>query len=357
MVDLIFKEDNLLHEMAPMNNTSSANVSIDVKPGLSLSALSRPEGIAWCTVFSSLSLFITVGNLLTIVLFAANKRVRKKSLYLVINMALADLLLGAFALPLYIYVSISNGYQFSLKIVNSTLARVYGLSYGISLWVSLTSAVSISCERFYAVYWPFKHRTLTARTYHVALFVLWTLCLLKATAPFYLRSYNYFISHARSSYGVTAGSIICGSNIAIWRKFRHGNVTSRQKKRDEKNVRLTKTLMFSSILNSFCWVPLNIVLGALNESVPVPMRWVVIAMALNCCNAFINPVMYALRIPEFRQALALSCVTKRVEMKPRIVTIKGNNETILRGETKLACHNESDEVALRFDNDEMETKL
>ena len=152
MVDLIFKEDNLLREMAPMNNTSSANVSIDVKPGLSLSALSRPEGIAWCTVFSSLSLFITVGNLLTIVLFAANKRVRKKSLYLVINMALADLLLGAFALPLYIYVSISNGYQFSLKIVNSTLARVYGLSYGISLWVSLTSAVSTSCERFYAVY-------------------------------------------------------------------------------------------------------------------------------------------------------------------------------------------------------------
>ena len=81
-----------------------------------------------------------------------------------IDMALADLLLGAFALPLYIYVSINNGYQFSLKIVNSTLARVYGLSYGISLWVSLTSAVSISCERFYAVYWPFKHRTLTART-------------------------------------------------------------------------------------------------------------------------------------------------------------------------------------------------
>ena len=50
-----------------------------------------------------------------------------------INMALADLLLGAFALPLYIDVSINNGYQFSRKIVNSTLARVYGLSYGISL--------------------------------------------------------------------------------------------------------------------------------------------------------------------------------------------------------------------------------
>ena len=137
-----------LRDMAPMGNTSSANVSIDVKPGLSLKALSRPEGIAWCAVFSLVSLLITVRNLLTIILFTANKIVRN----LVINMALADLLLGAFALPLYIYVSINNGYQFSLKIVNSTLARVYGLSYGISLWISLTSAVSTSCERFYAVY-------------------------------------------------------------------------------------------------------------------------------------------------------------------------------------------------------------
>ena len=67
-------------------------------------------------------------------------------------------------------------------------------------------------------------------------------------------------------------------------------------------------------------------LGAPNEGVSVPLRWVVIAMVLNCCNAFINPVMYALRIPEFRQALALSCVTKRVGMKPGIITIKGNNE-------------------------------
>ena len=355
MVDSVLKEDNLL---APMNNTSSANVSIDVKIGLSLKALSRPEGIAWCTVFALVSFFIAVGNLLTIVLFAANKRVRKKSLNLVINMALADLLLGAFALPIYIYILISNGYQFSLTNVNWTLSHVYVLSYGISIWVSLTSAVFISCERLYAVYRPFKHRTLTTRTYHVVLFILWTICLLKAAAPFYLRSYKYFISYVRLSYGVIATSIICGSNIAIWRKFRRRNVTSQQKKRDEKNVRLTKTLMFASILNLLCWVPFIVVFSARNESVSVPMRWIVIASVLNSCNALINPVMYALKIPEFRQALALSCVTKRVEMKPGIVVIKGNNENFLRGETKLrACHNEPDNLASRCGNNEMETKL
>ena len=62
-------------------------------------------------------------------------------------MALADLLLGVFARPIYIYVLISNGYQFSLTNVNWTLSQVYVLSYGISIWVSLKSAVFISCER------------------------------------------------------------------------------------------------------------------------------------------------------------------------------------------------------------------
>ena len=45
-------------------------------------------------------------------------------------------------------------------------------------------------------------------------------------------------------------------------------------------------------------------------------------------------------------------------MKPEMVTIKGNHENFLRGETKLrACHNEPDSLASRSDNDEMETKL
>ena len=202
-----------------MNNTSSANVSIDVKPGLSLSTLSRPEGIAWCTVSSLLSLFITVGNHLTIVLFTANKIVRKKSLYLVINMALADLPLGAFALPLYIYVSISNeDCEFDFGSCLWALVRNFTLGF---IDICSFHIMREVLRRILAIQAQNTNRANIPR----CLVCFMTLCLLKATAPFYLRSYNYFISHARSSYGVTAGSIICGSNIAIWRKFRHGNVT------------------------------------------------------------------------------------------------------------------------------------
>lgn len=72
---------------------------------------SEAEGIIWCSIFTLASALIVIGNLLTIILFTVNKRLRKKSLVLVINMAVADLMLGAVSLPLYIYLVGISDYQ------------------------------------------------------------------------------------------------------------------------------------------------------------------------------------------------------------------------------------------------------
>ena len=54
--------------------------------------LSKAQVIAWCFAFSSETVLAVVGNLLTINIVAFNKKLRiKKSLYLVVNMAFADL--------------------------------------------------------------------------------------------------------------------------------------------------------------------------------------------------------------------------------------------------------------------------
>ena len=46
---------------------------------------SKFEGIAWCIAFMLEAVYIVLGNFLTLVLFAVNKRIRKSSLFLVIN--------------------------------------------------------------------------------------------------------------------------------------------------------------------------------------------------------------------------------------------------------------------------------
>ena len=50
----------------------------------------------------------------------------------------------------------------------------------IFLHASLFSAVCISCERFYAIYWSLKHRTLSTRADAVVMTFIWTLAILLA---------------------------------------------------------------------------------------------------------------------------------------------------------------------------------
>ena len=67
--------------------------------------LSDAQVIAWSCALALEAVVIFLGNLLTIVLFTFNKKLRnKKSLYLVMNMAFADLVWGGASLPLFVYL-------------------------------------------------------------------------------------------------------------------------------------------------------------------------------------------------------------------------------------------------------------
>ena len=64
---------------------------------------SKAQGIAVVTAFMFESAISIMGNMLVIILFAREKKLRQKSLFLVMNMALADVMLGAVSLPLFIF--------------------------------------------------------------------------------------------------------------------------------------------------------------------------------------------------------------------------------------------------------------
>ena len=71
---------------------------------------SKAQGIAVVTAFMFESAVIVMGNVLAIILFAREKKLRKKSLFLVMNMAVADVMLGAVSLPLYVYLLVGGFY-------------------------------------------------------------------------------------------------------------------------------------------------------------------------------------------------------------------------------------------------------
>ena len=140
--------------MTNTSSTSSASVSRrndtnDAYDG------TQGEGIALCSALTLTFILVVVGNLLTITIFAKNKNIRKKYLFLVVNMAFADLFLGALSLPVYIY---DVGYEFHLwttfvgNLWTNKLISISCMFVDTALsQASLVSAVFITCERFYAV--------------------------------------------------------------------------------------------------------------------------------------------------------------------------------------------------------------
>lgn len=89
-------------------------------------------------------------------------------MFLVINMAFGDVMLGAVSVPLFVYL-IKVGFQlWSITQEVGVVLDFFYLHFDIIfLQASLISAVFISCERFYPVYRPLKHRTLSTGAYAI----------------------------------------------------------------------------------------------------------------------------------------------------------------------------------------------
>ena len=307
-----------------MIDSSAGNKTLENASAFTRSSISKAEGIAVCSALILSSVLIIAGNLLTLLLFAVTKPLRRKSLFLVMNMAFADLMLGAITLPFYIFVNGGYYQLWTAKYDSEHMAyKIFYTSFdNILIYGSYISAASISCERLYAVFWPFKHRSLSTRTYRGIIFLIWTSAVLVST----LTTLSYVLSSFESiflvSIPIASGLtlIICFCNIAIWRNFQRESVASQHRNGASRNRRLTKTLLLVSILALVCWLPLIIMnLLVVIYGTETLIVWVyIMANIFNYSNSFVNPIVYVFRIPEFQQALR-SCCTKG---RPAIEMVK-----------------------------------
>ena len=195
---------------------------------------------------------ITAGNLLTIFLFAFNKkRPARKSLFLVMNMAFADLLLGGVCLPLFVCVLATRN--------QCSSSFSYYHSYGfIAGFVYHHRCFDISWEILrHQYYWPLKHRILSTRAYTRFIWTAWILAILVSTiyvlpflSPMAVYSFTYL-------YGLFLLVTICGQNIGIWRKFQQKIVPCHQNRamqiqRLTKPLSIVSVVTLSSLIKSFC---------------------------------------------------------------------------------------------------------
>ena len=279
---------------------------------------SRTEEIAICSAIVIEADLIAGGNSLTIFLFVLGKKLRKKSLLLVINMAFADVMLGAVSLPLYIYLRVGFRPPLWEKGVLEPLQEFFLWIDLIFFQASLISAVFRSCERFYAVYWPLKHLTLSTRAYAIVIALIWTLAFLVSA---FFKLVRDFLRTKTGVYLMTILIsifllVLCHCNVGIWWKFQQRNNAPmnaiHQQNRARQARRLTKTLLVVSAAAVFSWLPHAIILNmTAAHMVSVPIIIFHCFYIHTYSSSFVNPIIYALKIPEFRQSLITLCSRRR----------------------------------------------
>ena len=187
---------------------------------------------------------------------------------------------------------------------------VFRCMNAIFVFGSYLSAAIISCERFNAVYWPFKQRLQSTKTFCIAIFILWTYSALLSTILTLLLVFTSSESALYVAVAVLLGLtiIICACSIGIWIKLQHKIVFFTASKQSFAKQTPNKDPTFCFYTGfTICWLPLITlnVLIYLAETL-IPWKFYDMVNILNYSNSFVNPVVYSIRIPKFQRALC-SC--------------------------------------------------
>ena len=253
----------------------------------------------WSVCFGVTAVAIIISNSLSIAVLV-KRRFRKRSLYLLIDLAIADLLVGLFAVPIYMITVISEGKHVPLVALDS-VDMFTGLS-------SIFTLTVISFERLFAISRPLRHRQLSSHSYAIAIATPWILSL-AVTSVRVLQHYSIVANHQIFTVITISLStsllITCTSYCLIWRKQ-----TSRIQNgvRARTEARMSKILFLITGTFVLTWLPFKVLLVVVNMCVPCSRKMLAVVVfvlkLLQFSNSFINFLIYCLRMPDYRKAVS-----------------------------------------------------
>ena len=263
-------------------------------------------GLAECVAIVTL-------NLCTIISFMRNRNLRKRSTYLVINLAVIDMFVGG-AVVYYLFYRPGvdcNLWQRHLIYYTGTNIFIEVLKSLFPIENSLTKITMIALERVHATFFPFKHRVLKKWVYGLIITVVWV------TSGLALVSYRLLVvfgkrqtvTYSRFTFLFICLLIICVSYMSITIKVRCGKKPKHQGAASRER-KLTMTLFIVTVVSLLLYVP-NVVFFFASSLSKSKIHWPVLnnveytLVSLFFANSLVNPILYAIRMPEYRSAFLL----------------------------------------------------
>ena len=288
------------------------------------------KGVAYSLVIL-LSLF---GNIMVVRVVHKNRRMRTITNYLIINMALADLLTTVFnMLPtLYWIFSGSNVWAIGGSI-GDVLCKLLGFAQSVSIAVSVFTLCAIAFDRFFAIFRPLK-RVITFRVAKFIIGASWVSAIIVSGPPIYTlkttgeRGFAYCIekweppfNEATASRDYTIAlfvllyalplsviaSLYTVIMLKLWRRKAPGQeLTSNLENKEKTNRKVLKMLVTVVIVFALSWLPLYVRMFVMfaeshRYACGLPYDMDFLTLFLGHANSAVNPYIYVIFNENYRR--------------------------------------------------------
>lgn len=301
--------------------------------------------VAWSLAFGVLSLAIIIGNSLAIAVLTRKKLLRKRTSYFLLSLAVADMTVGIFSVPTFIYQFVcfwQNGFVTPSTVLN--IVKALDVFCGLASTFTLTI---IALERVCAICFPLRHRTSNRRLYDATVSSVWVLAGLLSSLYFFheydLIQHKVFFWFLILTF-FSSMLVMLLAYFAIWLKarglkayFREPSLESsdasadkqrtsftsqygkeRSRRSVENDRKLAVTVFIVTTVFILTWLPFHIVnLIVFLECKVFPCsaqpstHVIYFCKLLHYTNSFLNPVIYSLRLQDFRSTLKKIIYSKR----------------------------------------------
>nr|XP_046229995.1 trace amine-associated receptor 1-like [Scatophagus argus] len=307
--DVVFEEKHLCNESANLSDMRAVTTTYLL-----------------CVFVGSLSVLIMCGNLLLITSIVYFKQLHTPTNYLILSLAVADLLVGVFILPFSTILSVSSCFY-----LQELLCKLRG-SFDMFLCTSsILNLCFISVDRYYAVCQPLRYKAkINVRVIMIMILVSWTVPALNVISIIILgvdqeQTNRGCVLFQNASLNLAfSGTILAFYLPALIMSMIYLKilmVAQRQARSIQNNISLgikpgatvskmerkaTKTLAIVMGIFLICWTPCFLCLTFNPLSgYTIPVAVIAAFKWLGWSNSMLNPFVYAFFYSWFRSAFRM----------------------------------------------------
>lgn len=280
-------------------NPTTTNLTQSPSPDPWLTELSVGELVAWCLPCGFAAIAAIFGNTLVLASFFMSSNLRHHVTFFVAGLAVADVLVGLISIPMWMYI-LYLAWKSNSTSGNATITVIYDVLDVFAALNSIFHLTAISIERFFATVYPWRHRRATQRMYHVFLLGIWLASALVSSSFFLPISkltidFRFYLINILF---VIPLFIMSVTYTGIWLKAK-----TRLRKAPDTTLKMSLTLFIVISLFFVAWLPFFVVRAVLHfcKYYCVSWRLFFFTKLLHFSNSAVNPLIYGLRIPEYRE--------------------------------------------------------